>query len=66
MSALARYDIDALAEQIFKESIVVINQEKAGFRVLPTVKVDCPKYDGNRANYRTIYASDDEETMTEV
>jgi hypothetical protein len=40
MSALARYDIDALAEQIFKESIVVINQEEAGFRVLPTVKVD--------------------------
>lgn len=30
MSALARYDIDALAEQIFKESIVVINQEEAG------------------------------------
>jgi len=66
MSALSRYDIDALAEQIFKESIVAINQEEAGRRVLPTVKVDCPKYDGNRVNYRTIYASDDEETMTEV
>jgi DNA-directed RNA polymerase subunit M len=52
--------------QTFKESIVVINQEEAGLRVLPTVKVDCPKCDGNRAYYWTIYTSDDEETMIEL
>ena len=52
--------------QTFKESIVVINQEEAGLRVLPTIKVDCPKCDGNRANYWTIYAGDAEETIVEV
>jgi transcription factor S len=52
--------------QTFKDGIVVIDQDVAGLRVLATVKVDCPKCDGNRAYYWTIFASDNEETMVEV
>jgi DNA-directed RNA polymerase subunit M/transcription elongation factor TFIIS len=52
--------------QTFQEGIVVINQEEAKLRVLPTVRADCPKCDGKRAQYWAIYVSDEEETMIEV
>jgi DNA-directed RNA polymerase subunit M len=52
--------------QTIKESIVVISQDEAGLRVLPTVKVECPKCDNNRAHYWTIDISDEEEAMVEV
>ena len=52
--------------KIFKEGVVVINQDEAGLRVLPTVKVECPKCDSKRAHYWTIYVSDEEEAMIEV
>ena len=58
--------ISTVVGEIFKESIVVINQEEAGLLVQPTTTVDCPKCDGNKAYYRMIYASDDGETMKEV
>ena len=55
-----------VGRQILKEGIVVIDQDAAGLQVLPTVKVECPKCDGNRAYYWTIFTSDDEETMVDV
>ena len=52
--------------QTFKESIVVISQDEAGLRVLPTVKVECSKCGNKSAHYWTIYISDEEETPIEV
>lgn len=47
-------------------SIVVINQDEARLRVLPTVRADCPKCDGQRAYHWTMYVSDEEEAPIEV
>ena len=55
-----------VTEQTVKESIIVIDQDVAGLRVLPTVNVECPNCDSKKAQYRMIYVSDDEETMAEV
>jgi DNA-directed RNA polymerase subunit M len=52
--------------QTFKEGIVVIDQDVAGLRVLPTVNVECPKCDSKKAHYWMIYVSDEEEQMIEV
>jgi DNA-directed RNA polymerase subunit M/transcription elongation factor TFIIS len=49
-----------------KESVVVINQDEARLRVLPTVWADCPKCDSKRAHYWTIEVSDEEENMNEI
>ena len=52
--------------QTLKEGIVVIDQDVAGLRVLPTVNVECPKCDSKRAHYWTIDIGDEEEAMIEV
>jgi transcription factor S len=50
----------------FDDSIVVINQDEAKLRVLPTVRADCPKCDGKRAYLWTMYLCEEEETLIEV
>ena len=45
------------------ESVIVIDQEVDGLRVRSTVKVNCPKCDGNRAYFRTVEFSEEDETI---
>jgi DNA-directed RNA polymerase subunit M/transcription elongation factor TFIIS len=52
--------------QTFKEGIVVIDQDVAGLRVLPTVRADCLKCDAKKAHNWAIYVSDEDMAMIEV
>ena len=45
------------------ESVIVIDQEVAGLRGQSTVKVNCPKCGGNRAYFRTVEFSEEDETI---
>ena len=52
-----------VARQMSEESVVVVSQEEAELRVLPTVKVECPKCSGNRAYYWTTEIGKEEDTI---
>ena len=55
-----------VTKQASEECIKVIDQDKAGLRVMPTVRADCPKCESKKAHNWAIFVSDDEETMIEV
>jgi len=55
-----------ITRQVLDDRIVVLTQDEARLRVLPTVRADCPRCDGQRAYHWTMYLGDEEETLIEV